>query len=33
MPVVGRLFRVTREQQIQRDLIILVTPQIVDNGR
>lgn len=33
MPVVGRLFRVTREQQIQRDLIILVTPQIVDSGR
>ncbi|MEZ4417441.1 MAG: AMIN domain-containing protein [Gemmatimonadota bacterium] len=29
LPVVGRLFRVTREQEIQRDLIILVTPQIV----
>lgn len=31
LPVVGRLFRVTREQEIQRDLIILVTPQIVRN--
>lgn len=31
LPVVGRLFRVTREQEIQRDLIILVTPQIVDS--
>jgi len=29
MPFIGRLFRVTRAQQIQRDLIILVTPQIV----
>ena len=29
LPVVGRLFRVTREQEVQRDLIILVTPQIV----
>ena len=29
LPVVGRLFRVTRKQEIQRDLIILVTPQIV----
>ncbi len=29
LPVVGRLFRVSRDQEIQRDLIILVTPQIV----
>ncbi|MGD8318992.1 MAG: AMIN domain-containing protein [Gemmatimonadota bacterium] len=29
LPVLGRLFRVTREQQIQKDLIILVTPHIV----
>ena len=29
IPVIGRLFRVTRESQIQRDLMILVTPHIV----
>jgi type IV pilus assembly protein PilQ len=29
LPLVGRLFRVTRQNQIQRDLIILVTPHIV----
>jgi type IV pilus assembly protein PilQ len=29
LPVIGRLFRVNREQVIQRDLIILVTPHIV----
>ena len=29
LPVVGRLFRVNREQLVQRDLIILVTPHIV----
>jgi general secretion pathway protein D len=29
LPVIGRLFRVVREQQIQQDLIILVTPHIV----
>ena len=29
LPVIGRLFRVTREQVVQRDLIILVTPHIV----
>ncbi|MFQ5536181.1 MAG: AMIN domain-containing protein [Gemmatimonadota bacterium] len=29
LPVIGRLFRVTREQQVRRDLIILVTPHIV----
>jgi type IV pilus assembly protein PilQ len=33
VPVIGRLFRVTRESTVQRDLIILVTPTIVrDNG-
>jgi type IV pilus assembly protein PilQ len=31
LPLVGRLFRVNREQTIQRDLIILVTPHIVRN--
>jgi len=29
LPVIGRLFRVDRHQEIQRDLIILVTPHIV----
>ncbi len=29
LPLVGRLFRVNRQQQIQQDLIILVTPHIV----
>jgi len=29
LPVIGRLFRVNRHQEIQRDLIILVTPHIV----
>jgi type IV pilus assembly protein PilQ len=29
LPVLGRLFRVTQNQTIQRDLIILVTPHIV----
>ena len=31
LPLIGRLFRVNREQTIQRDLIILVTPHIVRN--
>ncbi len=31
LPLIGRLFRQTREQQVQRDLIILVTPHIVRN--
>jgi type IV pilus assembly protein PilQ len=29
LPVIGGLFRVTRESEVQRDLIILVTPHIV----
>lgn len=29
IPIIGRLFRVTRETEIQRDLMILVTPTIV----
>ncbi len=29
LPILGRLFRVNRQQTIQRDLIILVTPHIV----
>ena len=31
LPLVGRLFRVDRNQTVQRDLIILVTPHIVRN--
>ena len=29
LPVLGRLFKVTRESEVQRDLMILVTPHIV----
>jgi Flp pilus assembly secretin CpaC len=29
LPLIGRLFRSTREQEFQRDLIIIVTPHIV----
>ncbi len=32
LPLIGALFRVRRENQIQRDLIILVTPNIVRSG-
>ncbi len=32
VPIIGRLFRVTREEEIQRDLMILVTPTIVRGG-
>jgi len=33
IPIIGGLFRVTRESTIQRDLIILVTPTIVRGGQ
>lgn len=33
VPIIGRLFRVTRESTIQRDLMILVTPTIVRGGQ
>ena len=32
LPLIGGLFRTRREQEIQRDLIILVTPTIVRSG-
>jgi len=32
LPLIGRLFRSTRESVVQRDLIILVTPTIVRDG-
>jgi type IV pilus assembly protein PilQ len=33
IPIIGGLFRVTRESTIQRDLIIMVTPTIVRGGQ
>ncbi len=33
IPIIGKLFRVTRESTIQRDLLILVTPTIVRGNR
>ncbi len=33
LPLIGGLFRTRREQLIQRDLIILITPHIVRSGR
>ncbi|MFH1765872.1 MAG: AMIN domain-containing protein [Gemmatimonadota bacterium] len=33
IPLIGRLFRVTRESKIQRDLMILVTPTLVRGNR
>jgi len=33
VPIIGRLFRVTRKETIQRDLMILVTPTIVRGGQ
>jgi len=32
LPIIGRLFRITRDSEIQRDLMILVTPSIVRNS-
>ena len=32
LPILGPLFRVTRQQTIQRDLMILVTPHIVQTN-
>lgn len=32
LPIIGALFRTRRQQEIQRDLIILVTPHIVRSG-
>lgn len=32
LPIIGALFQTRREQEIQRDLIILVTPHIVRSG-
>jgi len=32
LPFIGRLFGVTSKQEIKRDLLILITPHIVDEG-
>jgi type II secretory pathway component GspD/PulD (secretin) len=32
LPIVGRLFSNTTESERRRDLIILVTPRIIDDG-
>jgi type II secretory pathway component GspD/PulD (secretin) len=32
LPLIGRLFGQTRRQEDKRDLLILVTPHIVDEG-
>ena len=32
LPIVGKLFSFTKEQETRRDLIILVTPRITDDG-
>lgn len=32
LPIIGRLFGVTRTSEIKRDLLILVTPHIIDEG-
>jgi type II secretory pathway component GspD/PulD (secretin) len=32
LPIVGKLFSFTKEEETRRDLIILVTPRITDDG-
>jgi type II secretory pathway component GspD/PulD (secretin) len=33
LPIIGRLFGVTTRQEIKRDLLILITPHIIDDGQ
>ena len=33
LPVIGRLFGVTNRQETKRDLLILITPHIIDDGQ
>jgi len=33
LPLIGRLFGVTNRQETKRDLLILITPHIVDEGQ
>ena len=33
LPLIGRLFGVTNKQETKRDLLILITPHIIDEGQ
>ena len=33
LPIIGRLFGVTNRTETKRDLIILITPHIIDDGQ
>jgi type II secretory pathway component GspD/PulD (secretin) len=33
LPIIGRLFGVTNRSEGKRDLLILITPHIVDDGQ
>jgi len=33
LPIIGRLFGVTNRQESKRDLLILLTPHIIDEGQ
>ena len=33
LPVIGRLFGVTTRRETKRDLLILITPHIIDEGQ
>ena len=33
LPIIGRLFGVTNRQEQKRDLLILITPHVVDPGQ
>jgi type II secretory pathway component GspD/PulD (secretin) len=33
LPLIGRLFSVTNKQETKRDLLILITPHIIDDGQ
>jgi type IV pilus assembly protein PilQ len=33
LPFIGRLFGVTQRQETKRDLLILITPHIIDDGQ
>ncbi len=33
LPLIGRLFGVTNRQETKRDLLILITPHIIDDGQ
>ena len=33
LPIIGRLFGVTNRRETKRDLLILITPHIIDDGQ